>query len=601
MARAIGYIKSFENGTFYVRDIKGNVHQLKAGETINEGDHVYGAYGNTADAKIVIDVLLEGAGDVILAGDGALQFENALLANIFSHHDAVIHINSLSDALALSAAAEAQIHSASEEKIAAADVTEAGDETAAGNTVTDTERLTDTFAARDGAITDVTTDLRSTAPNASETTTPSMETTLLAVTEPPVIPPPPPPPAVEASAPTLDVALGEPTQLVTPVNSNADAKGYNLHAHNSTTGDIEFDGSATSVTIGLKSYKTDVDDGQILLKDHDGKVIETINIDSLFNDADPHNQPVTISIDTPFYALEVQNFVNTENINSEFKVESINADMISYQYPLHIIDASLTDSTEVLGDVIVTGLPAGAILTHDVYDNMTVPQSGVVTFGSDTDFTSWTLTMDKELPQDSSIIASLTSTESDGSSATAYVGVYGDNVIIGSEGPDSMDGRDGNDTLNGGEGNDVLIGGTGLDSLHGEGGNDALVYDSHDVTIDGGTGTDTLVLTGSSNIDFHTLSSNVNNIEVIDLSSGDHDLTSITFTDVVNMTESGNSNIYILGDGADQVGFLSSGEWSQTGTAVSYDVNGTSYMFNEYTSVGDPTVMVRVETDIPVI
>ncbi|MDD4855159.1 MAG: hypothetical protein PHQ22_08085 [Sulfuricurvum sp.] len=601
MARAIGYIKSFENGTFYVRDIKGNVHQLKAGETINEGDHVYGAYGNTADAKIVIDVLLDGAGDVILAGDGALQFESALLANIFSHHDAVIHINSLSDALALSAAAEAQMHSASEEKIAAADVTEAGDETAAGNTVTDTERMTDTFAARDGAITDVTTDLRTTTPNAAETTASSMETTLLAVTEPLVTPPPPPPPVVEASAPTLDVALGEPTQLVTPVNSNADAKGYNLHTHNSTTGDIKFDGSATSVTIGLKSYKTDVDDGQILLKDHEGKVIETINIDSLFNDADPHNQPVTISIDTPFYALEVQNFVNAENINSEFKVESINADMVSYQYPLNIIDATLTDSTEVLGDVIVTGLPAGAILTHDVYDDMTVPQSGVVTFGSDTDFTSWTLTMDKELPQDSSIIASLTSTESDGSSATAYVGVYGDNTIVGSAGNDSIDGREGNDSLSGGGGDDILIGGIGSDSLHGEGGNDALVYDSHDITIDGGTGTDTLVLIGNSNIDFHTLVSNVNNIEVIDLTSGDHDLTSITFADVVNMTESGNSNIYILGDGADQVGFLNSGEWSQTGTAVSYDVNGTSYMFNEYTSVGDPTVMVRVETDIPVI
>ncbi|MDD5165755.1 MAG: hypothetical protein PHG25_04465, partial [Candidatus Pacebacteria bacterium] len=299
--------------------------------------------------------------------------------------------------------------------------------------------------------------------------------------------------------------------------------------------------------------------------------------------------------------LEVQNFVNAENINSEFKVESINADMVSYQYPLNIIDATLTDSTEALGDVIVTGLPAGAILTHDVYDDMTVPQSGVVTFGSDTDFTSWTLTMDKELPQDSSIIASLTSTESDGNSAAAYVGVYGDNTIVGSAGNDSIDGREGDDSLSGGAGNDILIGGAGSDSLHGEGGNDALVYDSHDVTIDGGTGTDTLVLIGNSNIDFHTLSSNVNNIEVIDLTSGDHDLSSITFTDVVNMTENGNSNIYILGDGADQVGFLNSGEWSQTGTAVSYDVNGTSYMFNEYTSVGDPTVMVRVETDIPVL
>lgn len=581
MARAIGVIKSLENGIFFVRETNGDVHQLKAGDTINEGDHVYGAFANMADAKIIIDASLSGAGDIVLSADGALQFESALIANLFSHGENAIYVNSFTEGLAMTAAAEAQIGASSEDKTAAGG-TEAGNETAAGNTLSDTERLSDTFAARDGLITDVTTNVGATSPNIAETTITPTEITLVAGTE--VTPPPPPSP--EANAPILDVTLGEGTRVVTPVNSNADVNGYNLHTHNSSTGNIVLDGSANSVTIELKSYKTDVDDGQILLKDHDGKVIETINLDSYFNDVDPHNQPVTISIDTPFYSLEVLNFVNSGDVNSEFKIEGIGADMVTYSYPLYINDASLSDGNGSLGDIIVTGLPIGAVLsnfTDPVNPVHFTVESDTVTFGSDTDPTVWTLSVNEPLPSDTSIIASLTSTEPDGSTATAYVGVYGDNVIVGSDG------------------NDFLDGSAGADTLHGGAGNDTLVYDSHDVTIDGGTGVDTLVLTGNTNIDFHTLASNSSNIEVIDLTGGDHDLSAITFSDVINMTESGSSNIYILGDGADKVGFLNSAEWNQTGTNVSYDIQGTTYAFNEYTSDIDPTVVVRVETEIPVI
>ncbi|MBN2869391.1 MAG: cadherin-like domain-containing protein [Campylobacterales bacterium] len=166
MAQAIGMVKSFENGTFYVRDTKGNVRQLKLGETINQGDHVYGAYANGADAKIVIDVLLSGAGDIVLAGDGALQFDSSLMAGIFSQHDAVVHVNSLKEGLDLTAAAEA----AMAEKVVAADATEAGDETAAGEEAADGTRIADSFDARTGLVTNVETDLRTTAPTRVETT-----------------------------------------------------------------------------------------------------------------------------------------------------------------------------------------------------------------------------------------------------------------------------------------------------------------------------------------------------------------------------------------------------------------------------------------------
>ncbi len=164
MARTVGLVKSVENGVYYVRNAQGEAHQLKAGEAIRDGDHVYGAYANGADAKIVIDVLLSGAGDLVIGGDGALQLSAPFLAGIFSNHDAVIHVNSMKEGLDLTASTKASVSAVSPDEVVATEETAAGDETAAGEEVTNTEYVGDTFSARDGAITDVTTDLRTTVP-----------------------------------------------------------------------------------------------------------------------------------------------------------------------------------------------------------------------------------------------------------------------------------------------------------------------------------------------------------------------------------------------------------------------------------------------------
>lgn len=101
MARVIGYVKSLEHGNFFVKDAKGNIHQLKAGEAIHEGELVYGSKSNPSNAQIIIDVTLQGAGDLVIAGNGALNFDTSLLKGIFSHDDAVVYVNSVKDALAL--------------------------------------------------------------------------------------------------------------------------------------------------------------------------------------------------------------------------------------------------------------------------------------------------------------------------------------------------------------------------------------------------------------------------------------------------------------------------------------------------------------------
>ncbi|MDD2781762.1 hypothetical protein, partial [Sulfuricurvum sp.] len=154
MARVIGYVKSLEHGTFFVKDAKGNIHQLKAGEAIHEGELVYGAKSNPNNAQIVIDVTLQGAGDLVIAGNGALNFDTSLLKGIFSHEDAVVYVNSVKEALALAGGNVTNVETDLRDGQTAGE-----DETAAGETLNNQERAIDTFNDRDGLIKDVRTNL----------------------------------------------------------------------------------------------------------------------------------------------------------------------------------------------------------------------------------------------------------------------------------------------------------------------------------------------------------------------------------------------------------------------------------------------------------
>ena len=152
MSRVIGYVKSFENGTFFVKDAKGKVHQLKAGEAIHSGELVYGAPNNSKDAKIIIDVTLQNAGDMVISGNGALVFDTSMLKDVFSHDDAVVYVNSVKDALAAKHLAKPGVE------------TQSGEETAAGTEVATSEKEGDSFYDRDGSLVDVTTSLNGTNP-----------------------------------------------------------------------------------------------------------------------------------------------------------------------------------------------------------------------------------------------------------------------------------------------------------------------------------------------------------------------------------------------------------------------------------------------------
>ena len=67
-------------------------------------------------------------------------------------------------------------------------------------------------------------------------------------------------------------------------------------------------------------------------------------------------------------------------------------------------------------------------------------------------------------------------------------------IINGTSDNDTLNGTSGDDLLKGGAGDDILRGNDGADSFEGGVGNDYLYADKDDLSIDGGDGTDALIL-----------------------------------------------------------------------------------------------------------
>lgn len=95
------------------------------------------------------------------------------------------------------------------------------------------------------------------------------------------------------------------------------------------------------------------------------------------------------------------------------------------------------------------------------------------------------------------------------------VALDGDDIVFGKAGDDLILGGAGADSIDGGAGDDEILGGDGADTLTGGDGHDILVYDPLDVFVQGGTGIDTLRVTGFLNL--ATTPIQFSDIEVIDL------------------------------------------------------------------------------------
>ena len=145
-----------------------------------------------------------------------------------------------------------------------------------------------------------------------------------------------------------------------------------------------------------------------------------------------------------------------------------------------------------------------------------------------------------------------------------------------------------NGTFTGDENNDILEGTGAAEILNGEGGDDVLVYNGNDV-IDGGTGKDTLMLDSDISLDFDTISTNVDNIERIDLGDGDQTIT-LDVQDIIDITD-GDNILEISGDANDTVNLDdSAGIWTKVGTEDGFD----KYTAND----GTNTATILIEQEI---
>ncbi|HEY9604004.1 MAG TPA: hypothetical protein V6C85_20490, partial [Allocoleopsis sp.] len=160
-------------------------------------------------------------------------------------------------------------------------------------------------------------------------------------------------------------------------------------------------------------------------------------------------------------------------------------------------------------------------------------------------------------------------------------GTPNDDVLIGTTGADIMIGDVGNDLLLRRRGSDVVKGGAGDDTL--------TVRDLNFRQLDGGSGTDTLRLTGwGLNLDLTTIADNkITGIEKIDLSGrGNHHLT-FDVLDVLALSDTTNQLI-VQGSVGDTVSSTGQG-WLFDGTT-----NLDDTLYNQY-SQGAASLLVSAQ------
>ncbi|MBE0514999.1 MAG: hypothetical protein IBX42_08640, partial [Sulfurimonas sp.] len=346
-----------------------------------------------------------------------------------------------------------------------------------------------------------------------------------------------------------------------------------------STGILEFDGYARSVSMTIKSFdgRPGNDTGTVELL-RDGVVIETYSLNDYLttNPSGSKGIPLTFTSDIYFNEVRVSNTAT----NDQFKVE--NVVLVSPYLVTYSIDANafLTDESEILsnlilkvpssvdGVLVVDGFAPIAILSADgLYNYYSIPadNGGVeLIFDFTEELTPTELTELGNLID--TITGSATSWESgDGFALAAssgddiiagtaedneISGEGGDDVIFGGDGADALHGGAGDDTIAGEDGDDYIDGGAGADALYGGAGNDTIVYDALDTVIDGGTGVDTLIVADTLDLSNVATIAAISNIEVIELLDNAKVVGGINPNDVISMTTTvdGNNTLIIESD-----------------------------------------------------
>ncbi|MCT7542004.1 immunoglobulin-like domain-containing protein, partial [Aliarcobacter cryaerophilus] len=153
----LAQIQSIAQGQFFVKDSLGNLTELKVGDTVSLNDTIVAANSNTDLSKIEI---LFDTNELITLSQGEQLLDTTLLASTFGNEELAFDKQEVDETL--NAWNNTEAGDATDMETAAGDVTEqatnAGDENAQ-----DGGALRSKFNSRDGALTNVESDLRDTS------------------------------------------------------------------------------------------------------------------------------------------------------------------------------------------------------------------------------------------------------------------------------------------------------------------------------------------------------------------------------------------------------------------------------------------------------
>jgi Ca2+-binding RTX toxin-like protein len=182
---------------------------------------------------------------------------------------------------------------------------------------------------------------------------------------------------------------------------------------------------------------------------------------------------------------------------------------------------------------------------------------------------------------------------------TIEIDGFGD-PVLGIEESHTILGGSEDDTLTGGDGDDYIDGRVGSETIDAGAGNDTIVYDSADSVMDGGDGTDTLIVTDTLDLSNVATIVAISNIEVIELLDNAKVVGGINPADVISMTTTtidGNNTLIIESDGTP------TGDTSVSIDIGSFDTSIVDGGYNVYSytdvDTGDVTTLM-VDVLIPI-
>ncbi|WP_425409694.1 cadherin domain-containing protein [Hyphococcus sp.] len=174
------------------------------------------------------------------------------------------------------------------------------------------------------------------------------------------------------------------------------------------------------------------------------------------------------------------------------------------------------------------------------------------------------------------------------------IGGAGDDTLTGGSGNDVQRGGDGEDIINGGGGNDNIDGNAGADELYGGAGDDVIYADADDTVIDGGDGSDRVIVRGDGGVSIDMAASSV---ERVDGGAGDDHLDASGMTDRATQIGGGGDDTLTGGSGND-VQRGGDGEDIINGGGGNDNIDGNAGADELYGGAGDDVIYADADDTV---